>query len=240
MAGHAPPPAFEQARAHANRWNKMTPSRSVAKPGPPSAPPPDPSLTPAALPPNHAWLEPAPPQQPAPPPTLALVVSEPTPLVRGVPKPAAAPPPPTATDGRIRLVGANDIQTHILHPLREAAARNRTRLPDTFEVNGNSYPLEALDQVVAIDWKPVSRYKDAVPESLQPEKWEAVFFEDEPDPTPPSWPNLPRLDIVITFTNGEWIRWHPRAKLIWSTEQMPTDAMKNRYNRRAKLVKRRS
>ena len=60
----------------------------------------------------------------------------------------------------------------------------------------------------------------------------ATFFPDEPD-----WnrEGRPRLDIVLTFSNGHSARYHPRAALMWSTEQQPTDAMQKRMNYGKKL-----
>ena len=53
----------------------------------------------------------------------------------------------------------------------------------------------------------------------------AVFFQDEADA---NQGGKPRLDIVVTFSNGMQVRFHPAAKPIWSTEQQPTAAMKAR------------
>ena len=60
----------------------------------------------------------------------------------------------------------------------------------------------------------------------------ATFFEHEPDH---NRQNKPRLDIVLSFSNGRTVRYHPRADLIWSDEQQPTKAMQQRLNRAAKL-----
>ena len=68
------------------------------------------------------------------------------------------------------------------------------------------------------------------------EKWEVIFYLEEPDPTPQKWPDRPRLDALITFTDGRWVRWHPSGDLIWSTEDMPTAAMVTRINRKKKLM----
>jgi len=63
----------------------------------------------------------------------------------------------------------------------------------------------------------------------------ARFFEDEPDA---NRDDRPRLDIVLTYTDGRWVRYHPKAILIWSDDFLPTPAMRIRYNRAAKLAKR--
>ena len=63
----------------------------------------------------------------------------------------------------------------------------------------------------------------------------ARFFTDEPDP---NRGNRPRLDIVLTFDDGRWVRYHPKATLIWSDEELPSKAMRARYNYAANLKKR--
>ena len=63
----------------------------------------------------------------------------------------------------------------------------------------------------------------------------ARFFEDEPDP---NRRDKPRLDIVLTFADGRWVRYRPKAILSWSDEQLPSQAMRTRYNRAANLKKR--
>ena len=80
-------------------------------------------------------------------------------------------------------------------------------------------------------------YPGARGSAAQPalESVSARFFEDEPDP---NRGDKPRLDIVLTFADGRWVRYHPRANLIWSDEQLPSQAMRARYNRAANLKKR--
>ena len=104
-------------------------------------------------------------------------------------------------------------------------------------VDGSYIALEDLQEVFDVVWKKVSGYKSAVLDSLQVRAWELVFYSDELDPTSPHWPDRPRLDVVITFTDGTWVRWHTSAKLIRSTDAMPTSAMTIRMNRHAKLQK---
>jgi hypothetical protein len=62
----------------------------------------------------------------------------------------------------------------------------------------------------------------------------ARFFENEPDA---NRGDRPRLDIVFTFSDGRWARYHPKATLIWSDDRLPSDAMRIRYNRAANLAK---
>ena len=82
-------------------------------------------------------------------------------------------------------------------------------------------------------WKQV--LEDAYPAECVLESVSARFFEDEPDP---NREDKPRLDIKLSFADGRWVRYHPKAILIWSDEQLPSQAMQARYNRAAKLQKR--
>ena len=56
---------------------------------------------------------------------------------------------------------------------------------------------------------------------------ESTFYLDEPDH---NHGNKPRLDILISFNDGE-------ADLISSSSQQPTKAMRQRYNLREKLTR---
>ena len=143
---------------------------------------------------------------------------------------SAGPP-----DARIRLQSAKQMQEHILHPLCKAVGGNFPEWirPQSLIVGGSDVALEHLHEAFDVDWRRVIPASG----SLQVEAWAVAFYDEEPDPTPPLWPDRPRLDIVVTFTDGNWVRWHPKAKLIWSTDLMPTDAMRCRMNRKAKLLK---
>ena len=55
-----------------------------------------------------------------------------------------------------------------------------------------------------------------------------TFYKDEADP---NRGDKPRLDIVVSFADGRSVRYHPRAKPIWSDEVQPTEAMSMRYAR---------
>ena len=155
--------------------------------------------------------------KPSPPPIRSVVQS-------------AGPP-----DARIRLQSAKQMQEHILHPLCKAVGGNFPEWirPQSLIVGGSDVALEHLHEAFDVDWRRVIPASG----SLQVEAWAVAFYDEEPDPTPPLWPDRPRLDIVVTFTDGNWVRWHPKAKLIWSTDLMPTDAMRCRMNRKAKLLK---
>ena len=61
-----------------------------------------------------------------------------------------------------------------------------------------------------------------------------TFYLDEPDH---NQQNKPRLDILVSFNDGETVRDHPRADLIWYSTQQPTKAMRKRYDLREKLRK---
>ena len=60
----------------------------------------------------------------------------------------------------------------------------------------------------------------------------ATFFEDEPDP---NRGDKPRCDFVLTMDDDTWVRYHPQAEPIWSTDRLPSGAMQGRYNRRKNL-----
>ena len=79
-------------------------------------------------------------------------------------------------------------------------------------------------------WKKV--LGEAYPDSGQQSVC-ARFFQDEPDH---NRGNKPRLDVVLTFESGTWVRYHPKAELIWSYDGV-TDAMQKRYNLTRKLKK---
>ena len=71
-----------------------------------------------------------------------------------------------------------------------------------------------------------------LPPGWTPTSFVPTFFHDEPDP---NQRDKPRLDIVVSFDNGHSVRYHPSANPIWSTCPQPTDAMKQRYNRKKKI-----
>ena len=60
-----------------------------------------------------------------------------------------------------------------------------------------------------------------------------VFYTDEPDP---NQDDKPRLDILLSMSDGTWVRYHPGANPIFSHEGA-TQAMQQRYDRREKLLK---
>ena len=90
-------------------------------------------------------------------------------------------------------------------------------------------PLQVDEQY----WKQV--LKGDYPVQCALENVRARFFEAEPDP---NRANRPRLDIVLSFADGRWVRYHPKASLIWSDGPLPSQAMRQRYNLAAKLQKR--
>ena len=59
------------------------------------------------------------------------------------------------------------------------------------------------------------------------------FYDEEPDA---NQMNKPRLDILLSMSDGTWVRYHPGANPIFSHEGT-TQAMRIRYNRREKLLK---
>ena len=58
-------------------------------------------------------------------------------------------------------------------------------------------------------------------------KCSAKLFLSEADP---NYEDRPRLDLVAVQADGTWVRWHPKAKLIWSTEPK-SEAVLRRENR---------
>ena len=88
-----------------------------------------------------------------------------------------------------------------------------------------------------VDWRNVGGVKSAVLQSVKVLSWTVRFYEDECDASPDAWPDRPRLDAVLTLSNGGWVRWHPSGQPIMSTEPMPTQAMTIRLNRKKNLVK---
>ena len=63
-----------------------------------------------------------------------------------------------------------------------------------------------------------------------------TFFTDEADP---NRENRPRMDIVISFSDGVSVRYHPRATLVWSNQAYPTAlaAVTSRRNRYRKMMR---
>jgi hypothetical protein len=95
----------------------------------------------------------------------------------------------------------------------------------------NALPLRTM--LHAYPWRVMLGHAfpaTAVIQSILP-----TFFHGEPDN---NQQNKPRLDIVITFGDGESVRYHPNATSIRSSEPMPSIAMTKRYQLAAKLAKR--
>ena len=59
-----------------------------------------------------------------------------------------------------------------------------------------------------------------------------VFFHQEADH---NQGGKPRIDILVSFTDDTWVRYHPGANCIWSQDTQPTEAMTQRINYGAKL-----
>ena len=79
-------------------------------------------------------------------------------------------------------------------------------------------------RLCGLDWRNMLK----LPPGWTPTNFVPTFFHDEPDP---NQRDKPRLDIVVSFGNGDSVRYHPSADPIWSTSPQPTDAMQHRYNR---------
>ena len=146
---------------------------------------------------------------------------------------------PYAPAPMMMIMNKRQMRELLLHPLRAAVAGQFPDwiLPETFNVRGVEVPLASLEQVIKIDWHSVLKSELAVLQSLPAKSWHMQFYTDEPDSTPPLWPDRPRLDCVLHFANGTYARCHPSAKLILSTEPMPTAAMITRMRRKTNLLK---
>ena len=143
---------------------------------------------------------------------------------------------PAAPHVLLQLNTKKEMQRHILHPLREQIGGDFPDwiLPVRLDVGGIYVQLPRLQEVIDLDYNSIF---GPVLHNLHVAGWTVEFYEEEPDSTPPFAKDRPRLDILITFTDGTWLRWHPHADLIWSTTPQPTDAMKIRMNRKKKLLK---
>ena len=91
-----------------------------------------------------------------------------------------------------------------------------------------------LDLIDEFHWAKMLDFGEEFPPGKSIVSTVPTFYLDEPDH---NHRNKPRLDILVSFTDGETVRYHPRAHLIWSSSQQPTDAMRNRYKLREKLQK---
>ena len=148
------------------------------------------------------------------------------------------PPPPPAPQ-LIKLAGRREIQQTIFHPLRRAARGvfPHWQLPTFLTTEqGAQIALDDLQSRFEIDWQTVGGFTSAVLQNLQLQSWTVRFYMDEPDPSPNKFQDRPRLDALLEFKNGAWVRWHPSGMPIWSTERLPTAAMITRRNRHRKLL----
>ena len=68
---------------------------------------------------------------------------------------------------------------------------------------------------------------------------ETIFPTFYPQEADANREDRPRLDILLTFENGDSVRHHPGARPIWSSEPQPTEAMRMRMQRLRKLHKKR-
>ena len=160
--------------------------------------------------------------------------AKPHPPAPSVAKPAG----PLPLRDRFPLQTSDEVQEFILEPLL-AGVRGICPdwiLPQRLIVDGLDFALDALHEVFDIVWHKVSRNIEAVLQCVQIRGWQAVFYTNEAESAPP-WRDMPRLDIVITFTDGSWLRWHPTEQLISSTDVRPTVAMQIRMTRKANLVR---
>ena len=91
-----------------------------------------------------------------------------------------------------------------------------------------------LDLIEQFQWTKMLDCGDEFPLGRSIVSIVPTFYLDEPDH---NHRNKPRLDILISFNDGETVRYHPRADHIWSSTQQPTLAMRKRYDLREKVRK---
>ena len=117
-----------------------------------------------------------------------------------------------------------NIKKDILAPLNAAckwdADTNSWILPNTPE-----QPL-----TICRNWK--NALGDKYPRGADVTRCLPTFFLEEADA---NQHGAPRLDLVLSFSNGDTVRYHPGATPISSRDPQPTDAMQARINRRRKL-----
>ena len=102
--------------------------------------------------------------------------------------------------------------------------------------NTNKWTVPANEELSTSICNWASALGPNYPSAEQVTKCVATFFKDEADH---NQHNRPRLDIVVTFSNGLQVRYHPKATPIWSNEQQPTTAMEKRMQLMQKLMRRR-
>ena len=176
--------------------------------------------------------EPPRPKRPPPPLPTTVQLANASPSVTTERAVGAADLQPTVGDvpsvATEHAAGAGTAHLHIkrdvLQPLIAQCQRDEQnriwRLPQT----------QPDARLLAWDWPSIlNSTSDKVAVSVLP-----TFYPREPDH---NQRNAPRLDIVVSFADGTWVRYHPGAQPIWSDEFQPTDAMIARYNLAAKLAR---
>ena len=89
------------------------------------------------------------------------------------------------------------------------------------------------------DWAAMAKLDDEKAGKLTSAR--PMFYTDEPDANQRDEYKQykPRLDILLSMSDGTWVRYHPSAKLIWNHEGT-TSAMRARANLALKLSKKES
>ena len=98
------------------------------------------------------------------------------------------------------------------------------------ELNEWATPTNTVELPLEWDWAVMAKldgWQAGNITSVRP-----MFFPEEPDS---NQGDKPRLDIMITMSDRSWVRYHPGAAPISSTDRMPTEAMQKRYDRIKKL-----
>ena len=124
-------------------------------------------------------------------------------------------------DNQSNSPGVN-IKKQILAPLNAAC---------TWDADTRSWILpNTPEQPLTIcDWK--NALGNKYPRGADVTRCLPTFFLQEADPNNDG---APRLDLVLSFSNGDSVRYHPGATPISSRDPQPTKAMQNRMNLRRK------
>ena len=117
-----------------------------------------------------------------------------------------------------------NVKKDILKPLLALCVYDAVHMQ--WDVDNTEHELD----ISILNWR--QTLGENFPEGEKVVKCMGKFFTEEPES---NQAGKPRLDIVWPFSNGIWVRYHPGAAPIWSTDDLPTDAMKKRMQYGEKL-----